>query len=222
MSGVVVGISAGHGGNIHRVGCAGGAACSACGTKAGVEHGIVEAEYVARLAGMLHRAIGGAVWNMPYDWRVEALNHVGETIKPIDRARRADALGCNIVLCLHVNESDSNSRGAHMLHRVNDGRAIEVATAIALNWPDELKRDLHGSRRQGRYVAGMVEPAVRAMWPRAHSLLESYSGIPTVLVECFYASRRSDCIAALNPANKLEMVAALMTGIAEAGRICAR
>lgn len=222
MNRTVIGISAGHGGPDHSKGCYDGDPCAACGTKAGREHGIIEAEYVSRLGSTLRQAMSALTWPMMHPARIIALNEPDESVSPSDRGERARWYGCNMVLALHVNASRLAASGAHMLHRPADAMAIKVATEIAKTWPDELKRDLHGRRRQGTYVAGMVEPAIKAWWPRAYALLESYAPIPTVLVECFYASRKSDCLAALDYQNKLQMVAALMTGIAEACRLVDR
>lgn len=220
---IVIGLSSGHGGPRHSSSCASGGRCAAaCGTKAGIDYGIIEAEYTVGLRLWLTEALNGQSFMSETDQQLVALNQPVETVGVGTRGKRARANNCDLVLALHVNEGHPQSHGAHMLHRPGDGFAAAVALPIAQQWPNALQRDITGRWRGDTYLAGMVEPATRELWPKAHGLLAAYAPVPTVLVETFYASNATDCLRALDASNQVEMVAALMAGVATARRIKSR
>jgi N-acetylmuramoyl-L-alanine amidase len=214
--GLIVGISCGHGGPRHSRNCAAGGACQACGTTAGVPFGLgTEGEYTRRLGEQL---LSLAKQSEMFD--VVELNSPAETVSPAVRASRAKQASCEFVLSLHVNESDStDTHGGHMLFWPGDPTGAVVSRVIAEAWPQGLRRQLLPSRMaDGRYIAGMVEPAARKYWPRANTLLSAFEPLPTVLVEAFYASNKHDVRLALDPWIQLAMAVAMMRGLTSAGR----
>lgn len=188
------------------------------GTTAGMEWGITEAPYV--------RCLGEELCSrLPDGWlSVVRLNAIHETVCVADRAQRARAASCDLVLALHVNELlGSNAHGCHMFYRDESPLALQVSLHMARAWPMPFRRSLRGHRLPGvGYIAGMVEPARADLWPRASALLATYAPIPTVLVEAFYASSCTDCQAAVEEHVQLGMVAAMLGGISVAGEAWSR
>lgn len=201
----VVGASSGHGGTDP-------------GTTAGEALGIIEADYCLEVTDDIE---GMA----PSDWMdVVRLNAYDETIKPPGRAQRARERGCHFVLSVHVNEEPGGtaSHGLHAFFRPGCDAGKRIAETIARAAPVPLRRQhLYPVDRGGVHIAGGCEPGVPAYWPRVAAVLEAYEPIPTVLVELFYASHSPDCVAARDPAVQLGLRAALMAGLAEAGRLLA-
>jgi N-acetylmuramoyl-L-alanine amidase len=197
---MVLGIDCGHGGDD-------------LGTQAGDAYDIVESYYVRDLGEQL-------LGSLPHDiCRPIILTDHSETVGLSERAARARWHGCDLVLSLHVNASLDGGHGGHMLYRPDDDESRRIAYAIAEAWPPALRRHVIGYTMQsGRYVAGGCEAAEPALWPRAHSLVSTYDGIPTVLVEGFYATHGPNCVLARDPWVQLQMVAAMMRGIAVAGQ----
>lgn len=208
----VVGIDAGHGGTEHSPDCNSGGTCSACGTKAGLPYGLeTEGVYTCKIAGELMDSI-------PEFIRTIYLGHPTDTLPITERADIAKRTNCDLVLSLHVNESPrTGTHGAHMLFLDGSNLLRTVAVHIAKRWPCELSRPVFGGvTKSGVYIAGMVERATKDLWPRAHYLLSCYESIPTLLVEMFYASNRSDVDRARSHGIQVQMVAAMLSGIGAA------
>lgn len=212
-SSLTVGWSFGHGG-CTRTDHAPGDDCRQCGTRAGAEHGIIEADYV--------RELGEQAYAMQPMDIVSALqlNSSDEYVHPRVRAHRARSAGCDLVLLLHVNEGVTDSSHGGQMFYLSESQALakQVAGEIADAWPTPLCRRRHSLFKNGEYWAGMVEKADPELYPRAHWLLSQYADMETVLVECFDARNAQDCKDALNPYTQLQMSAAIVGAIGFSGR----
>lgn len=211
-----IAIDAGHGGPNHGPDCAEGGRCQACGTRAGERYGIVEAAFTRDLADALRVLLAGVP-----QLETVPLTHKHETVGCRERGARAQRENCHAVISIHVNAgANARSSGGHFFYRPDDLDGQQIARAIATAWPVPLRRRrLTGEWRGGRYLAGALEPTDPKMWGRAHYLVGCFAPIPTVLVECFYASNPGDCGAAKSPGVRLQMLAALASGIGEAVRL---
>lgn len=198
----VLGLAAGHGGRDR-------------GTTAGADRGLLEADYVRRLADRAQLAIGP--W-LP----VHRINPTDATMGPAERGRAALAAGLSCVFELHCNEADNpRAHGAHILYLPGDDIARQIAEVIAKAWPERLRRkNLHPTKLGGLYIAGGCEP-VGPLWPRARALIRAYAPTPCIVVELGYVSNGVDCVALQDGAVLVGMIEALLRGGEMARRLLA-
>lgn len=167
---------------------------SACGR-------VVECNYTLAIARRLHHLVEVSDEDInPAMLRTGA----DEVLSVSDRAYRADELGADLVLSIHVdNGAHVNYRGASILFWPGNSTGQSIANQIASSWPPVLRRSPRGS------------PAHEHLWPRARNVIGTYRQT-AILAECGYASNPANVDALVEESVQAQIVGALMQGL----RLC--
>ena len=195
---IKVGIDPGHGGK--NIGCH--------------NNGITEKFYTLFFSRYLVDRISRS--GEPFDVHLIRNDDVGMSLA--ERAEAAVRIGCQVVLCIHVNASESPSlRGLMTFHDKRDEAGYFVGTAISRAAPFHLFRgvgsaahaitaiepDLSDDNPAGDWLAG----------PR--SVMRRYvdARITASLVELGFSTNQTDAIALQSPSVQSSLVSACMIGL---------